>query len=31
MSGHLHYFPSRASMFEQLRFLLEAGELEAGL
>ena len=31
MSRHLHYFPSRSSTFEQLRFLLEAGELEAGL
>ena len=31
MSRHLHFFPSRASTFEQLRFLLEAGELEAGL
>lgn len=31
MSRHLHYFPSRASTFEQLRFLLEAGEFEAGL
>jgi len=30
MSRHVH-FPSRASTVEQLRFLLEAGELEAGL
>ncbi len=31
MSRHLRFFPSRAYTFEQLRFLLEAGELEAGL
>lgn len=31
MSRHLHYFPSRASAVEKPRFLVEAGELEAGL
>ncbi len=31
MSRQLHYFRSRATTVEKPRFLLEAGELEAGL
>jgi len=31
MSGHCHHFRSRTKTFEQQRFLVDAGKLEAGL
>jgi hypothetical protein len=31
MSRHFHHFRSRAGLFAQSPFLLEAGKLEAGL